>query len=144
MTDDGAGDAQPTEGTPPAGEVYDWYRRGLDLLESRNPDAAAQLLERALEAEPSSSSVREAYARALFDARRYELAQEQFAVLAEREPQDDYARFGLGFTRYHLGDLEGAAQHLAMAVAMRPDRPDYTRALQQVQATLRAREERPS
>ncbi|RKS77844.1 tetratricopeptide repeat protein [Motilibacter peucedani] len=125
-----------------AAEVYDWYKRGLELLSGGSADAAAQLLERAVEREPGSASLREAYARALSDARRYSLAAEQWALLVNSEPHDDYARFGLGYTRYRLGDVEGAAEHLAMAVTMRPDRDDYRRALQQARATLRAREER--
>lgn len=122
--------------------VYDWYQRGLELLASGSADAAALLFERAVAAEPTTSSLREAWARALSDARRFAEAAEQFQVLVEREPHDDYARFGLGYTRFRLGDIEGAAQHLAMAVTMRPDRQDYARALDQARATLRAREER--
>lgn len=126
----------------PGGELYEWYQRGLSLLAGGNADAAAQVLERAVTQDPDSASLREAWARALFDARRYESAAEQFGVLVEIHPQDDYARFGLGLTRYRLGDVEGAAEHLAMAVTMRPDRRDYVRALKEARATLRAREER--
>ena len=56
----------------PEGDVYDWYRRGLELLKQRNPAAAAQLLERAAAAEPTSRSITEALARAQFDTGRYE------------------------------------------------------------------------
>ncbi|NHC14229.1 tetratricopeptide repeat protein [Motilibacter deserti] len=128
-------------GQPPAGEVYDWYVRGLALLDGGSPEAAAQLLEHAHLQEPGSNSIREALARALFDARRYVAAGEQFAELAEREPDNDYARFGLGLARYRLGEFDAAVSHLSMAVAMRPGRPEYVQALREAQATVKAREE---
>ena len=37
----------------PAGEVYDWFVRGRTLLESGNPQAAAELLRHARTHEPS-------------------------------------------------------------------------------------------
>ena len=49
---------------PPEGGVYDWYQRGLQLLDDGNPEAAAILLARAAEAEPQSRSILEARARA--------------------------------------------------------------------------------
>ena len=52
----------PPEDVLPRGEVYDWYIRGADLLESGNPAAAVQLLTHAASAEPESRSVREALA----------------------------------------------------------------------------------
>ena len=56
---------------PPAGEAYDWYRRGTALLEQGNAAAAAELLAWAARAEPEAASIREAWARALFDAGRF-------------------------------------------------------------------------
>ena len=41
----------------PSGEVYDWYVRGVELLETGNPAAAVQLLAHAATAEPESRSV---------------------------------------------------------------------------------------
>ena len=124
----------------PSGGVYDWYRRGLELLGSGNADAAAQLLSRAHAAEPGSGQVLEALARALFDARRYPEAQAAFTQLAEARPDDDYARFGLGLTLSRRGDFEAAVQHLSLAATMRPDRRPYAEALRHVRATLDARE----
>ena len=49
----------------PAGDVYDWYTRGMRLLAAGDAAAAAALLEHAARAEPASCSVREALARAL-------------------------------------------------------------------------------
>jgi len=57
---------QRVESSPPApdGDAYSWYRRGLDLLSRGSAAAAAQLLQRAAEAEPGSRSVLEALGRA--------------------------------------------------------------------------------
>ncbi len=126
----------------PAGEVYDWYRRGLALLDSGNPEAAAHLLERAHLGEPDSMSIREALARALFDAGRYERAADSFGSIIATRPDDDYARFGLGLALSRLGRPDAAVEHLALAAAMRPQRREYREALQQARATLRARGKR--
>jgi tetratricopeptide (TPR) repeat protein len=127
----------------PSGEVYDWYVRALALLESGNPEAAASLLGHARAEEPSSASVLEALARSVFDARRYEEAAALFAELIEVQPDNDYARFGLGLARVRLGDHAGAVEQLALAVAMRPQRRDYEQALREARATLRFREQGP-
>ena len=130
-------------GGQPSGEVYDWYVRAVALLESGNPEAAAALLAHARAEEPSSASVLEALARAVFDARRYEEAAEHFTALIEAQPDNDYARFGLGLSRMRSGDQAGAVEQLALAVAMRPNRRDYEQALKEARATLRFREQSP-
>lgn len=127
--------------TAPAGEAYDWYRRGSALLDQGNAAAAAELLSWAVVAEPEAASVRETYARALFDARRFADAEQQFRSLVYLVPDDDYARFGLGLALWRLRRFPEAAEQLAMATVMRPDRTEYSAALRQVRATLAAREE---
>ncbi|WP_020577476.1 tetratricopeptide repeat protein [Actinopolymorpha alba] len=125
----------------PAGDVYDWYNRGLELLKSGNHAAAAQLLSHARAAEPTSKSIREALARALFNCRQYAGSAETFEGLVQENPADDYAHFGLGLALSRLGDHGAAAPHLAMAAAMSPGSEHYAKALRQVRATLKAREE---
>jgi Flp pilus assembly protein TadD len=125
----------------PAGDAYDWFRRGSALLESGNPAAAAELLRWAASEEPTAHSIREALARALFDARRFDEAAREFGVLVDLAPDDDYARFGLGMSLWRLRRFPTAADHLAMAAVMRPDRAEYSAALRQVRATLAARED---
>ena len=122
------------DGNGPEGGVYEWYRRGLDLLSNGDPAAAATLLTRVAEAEPGSRSVREALARAQYDAGRYAEAVGTFRELTVRNPADDYAQFGLGLAASRAGDLDLAAEHLALAVAMRPDLGHYSRALRGVRA----------
>src|SRR5947208_1439842 len=61
--DEGAG---PPPDVLPKGEVYDWYTRGVSLLEGGDSAAAVVLLTHVAEAEPMSRSVREALARSQF------------------------------------------------------------------------------
>ncbi|MDQ1695821.1 MAG: hypothetical protein QOJ03_1174 [Frankiaceae bacterium] len=125
-------DSPPT--TPPSGDVLEWYRRGVRLLEAGNPAAAAALLEHVVRAEPDLRSVREALARAQFDSGALDLARENFAAIVADNPTDDYAQFGLGLAASRLGDFEDAIEHLALAVAMRPDNRDYAAALRHARA----------
>ena len=128
---------QPT--VTPAGSVYDWYVRGLELLAAGNPAAAAALLEHAHHAEPGSRSIREALARAQNGAGAFSRARESFAAIVAESPSDDYAHFGLGLASARLGDHAGAVEHLALACAMRPDNRDYEAALQRARAARAAR-----
>ncbi|WP_131787074.1 tetratricopeptide repeat protein [Protofrankia symbiont of Coriaria ruscifolia] len=123
-------------GGSPGGEVYDWYTRGVALLDRGNANAAVQLLAHAVAAEPGSRSVREALARAQFDAGQYGAARESFAWIVDHDPTDDYAQFGLGMAARRTGDLRAAVEHLALAVAMRPDLGHYGQALRGVRAAL--------
>lgn len=120
-------------------DTYQLYQRGLDLLGRGSAAAAAQLLARAAAAEPQSRSVLEALARAQFDAGQYGAAAGNFRRIVDASPSDDYAQFGLGLALARTGDHGAAAEHLALAAAMRPNMRHYTDALRSVRATLRAR-----
>ncbi len=120
--------------TSPEGDVYEWYQRGVELLRNGDPAAAATLLARASAAEPGSRSILEALARAQYDAGRYQEAVISFTALTAVGPTDDYAHFGLGLAASRAGELRLAAEHLALAVAMRPDLGHYARALRGVRA----------
>jgi tetratricopeptide (TPR) repeat protein len=121
-------------------DAHAWYLRGMELLGRGSPAAAAQVLQRASAAEPQSRSVREALARAQFDAGRYAEAADNFRMIVEASPSDDYANFGLGLALARTGDHAAAAEYLALAAAMRPEAMHYTEALHSVRATLRARD----
>jgi predicted Zn-dependent protease len=135
------GRTQPADrpSVPDGMDTYSLYRRGLDLLGRGSAAAAVQLLERAAAAEPGSRSVLEALARAQFDAGRYAEAAGSFRQIVEASPSEDYAQFGLGLALARSGNPGAAAEHLALAAAMRPDLRHYTDALRQVRATLRFR-----
>jgi tetratricopeptide (TPR) repeat protein len=137
-------DHDSSRDTPDSGPVndadtYQLYQRGLDLLGRGSAAAAAQLLARAAEAEPQSRSVLEALARAQFDAGQYSAAAGNFRRIVDASPSDDYAQFGLGLALARTGDHGAAAEHLALAAAMRPNLRHYTDALRSVRATIRAR-----
>ncbi len=123
----------------PVGEVYDWYVRGVELLEGGNAAAAVQLLSHASAAEPASRSVRESLARAQFDAGMYAEAKESFAMIIAINPTDDYAQFGMGLAAAKEGLLQEAVEHLALAAAMRPDITHYATALRGARAALSAK-----
>ena len=129
----------PATDCGPPDDTYDLYRRGLDLLDKGSAAAAAQLLERASAAEPDSRSILEALGRAQFGTKHYEAAAGSFRRNVDASPTDDYAQFGLGLALSRSGDHSAAAEHLALAAAMRPDLRHYTEALRSVRATLRAR-----
>lgn len=133
----GGDDDQPYDGAP-AGESYDWYVRGLSLLESGDAAAAVQVLAHAATAEPQSRAAREALARAQFDAGLYAEARESFAWIITADPTDDYAQFGLGLAAARTGDFRTAVEHLSLAAAMRPDVAHYNMALRGARAALRS------
>ncbi|MFF4653425.1 tetratricopeptide repeat protein [Streptomyces sp. NPDC001380] len=143
----GAADGADPGGAPGGGDgaddprehVYEWFRRGSLLLAQGSAAAAEQLLARAAAAEPGSRSIRETLARAQFDAGSYAAALENFRAVALADPSDDYAQFGWGLAAARTGDFEVSAEHLALAVAMRPTSDHYRAALRQTRATLRAR-----
>jgi Flp pilus assembly protein TadD len=129
----------PDSGSVNNADTYQLYQRGLDLLGRGSAAAAAQLLARAADAEPQSRSVLEALARAQFDAGQYQESAGNFRRIVDASPSDDYAQFGLGLALSRTGDHGAAAEHLALAAAMRPNLRHYTDALRNVRATLRAR-----
>ena len=122
----------------PSGEMYDWFIRGVDLLESGDTNAAVQLLQHCAQAEPESRQVREALARAQFDVGMYDEARENFSWIISVDPADDYAQFGLGLAATKAGDLPSAVEHLALAAAMRPAIAYYSTALRGARAALTA------
>jgi len=115
---------------------YETLQRGLWLLDSGNAAAAATVLERLVADEPRSASVLEALARAQFTAGRPGAAARTFEVLAEVQPDSDYARFGWGQSLRRIGRVKQAAEQLALAVALNPDRPEYATALARVRDLL--------
>jgi Flp pilus assembly protein TadD len=123
-----------TEVAQPAGDVYEWYTRGMSLLAAGDAAAAASLLEHAARAEPESRSVREALARAQYDSGAFDRARDNFAANVADSPTDDYAHFGLGLANQRIGDLDAACEHLAIAAAMRPENKHYATALRSARA----------
>ncbi|MCU1674184.1 MAG: hypothetical protein JWN77_2297 [Frankiales bacterium] len=128
----------PPEDVVPQGEMYDWYIRGVELLDSGDSTSSVQLLQHVATSEPESRMVREALARAQFDAGLYEEALANFEWIIAINPADDYSQFGLGLAATKMGDLRKAVDHLALAAAMRPDVTHYALALRGARAALTA------
>ena len=126
---------------PPDGGPYEWWQRGVELLERGDAAAAAVLLERTVEADSRSASGWEALGRASYDAGRFHRAAEAFSKLLEIAPDSHYGHFALGLSLTRLDRFERGVEHLAMASAMRPDRHEYTDRLRQARATLQARKD---
>lgn len=106
-------------------DVYQLFRRGVALLESRDYHQAAVPLRQARDAAPDKTSVREALGRALFHAQEYEEAAAEFAAVVEHAPTNDYALFCLGRSLQQLGRHADSLPPLAQAAGLRPDRRDY-------------------
>ena len=105
--------------------AYELFQNGTRLLEEGNFHAATVPLARARDLEPDKCSIREALGRALFGSRRYSEAAEEFGVIAERAPTNDYALFCLGRALLELGRPKEARKPLALAAQLRPERRDY-------------------
>ena len=105
--------------------VYDLFKKGSELLEAGDFNAAAISLERARTLDPDKGSIREALGRAYFRSARFDKAAEEFAALVERYPVNDYAHFCLGRSLEKTGRLREARRHAVLAAGMRPDRADY-------------------
>jgi tetratricopeptide (TPR) repeat protein len=101
------------------------YRRGIELLEERDFEHAAEHLERAARDAPEKSSVREALGRAYFSCGRFAAAAVEFEAVVDTHQADDYAHFCLGRALSKTGETERARHHLALASNLRPDRHDY-------------------
>jgi predicted Zn-dependent protease len=132
-TDSGAG-----EPGRPEGDVYDWYMRGLALLDSGDAAAAATLLQHAHAREPQSRSIRESLGRALLGAGDHAAAVAIFSQLASEDPADDFAHFGWGKAAMALGDLRVAREQFALATAMRPANPAYAAALRSARQAMQS------
>jgi TolA-binding protein len=106
-------------------ETYELFQRGRAHLQRGDNAQATVSLEKAKRREPDKASIREALGRALFHARRYDRAAEEFQAVAARTPTNDYALFCLGRSMQLLGRHREACKPLALACSLRPEREDY-------------------
>jgi tetratricopeptide (TPR) repeat protein len=106
-------------------DVYDLFTRGTELLEAGHHHQAVIPLSRARDLDPDKTSIREALGRALFGARRYEQAADEFEAVIDRAPTNDFALFCLGRCLQMLGRHAEARKPLALAACMQPGRRDY-------------------
>ena len=119
--------SQPAAGL--SGTARRWYLLAAEHHGAGRPDRAADLLVSALAREPSQGCLREALARAQYDAKRYLAARTTFAAMTAIDPADHFALFGLGLAETRLLAFEAAARHFQRALRLRPDELRYQLAL---------------
>lgn len=119
------------------GRVRIWYLRAAEHHDTGRPDRAAELLVSAVRVEPSLGCLREALARAQYDAGQYLAARTTFTAMTALDPVDHYALFGLGLAETRLGAHAAAVRHLERAVHLHTGDPRYAIALEQARAALR-------
>ncbi|MCX6408048.1 MAG: tetratricopeptide repeat protein [Propionibacteriales bacterium] len=108
-------------------DVFDAFRLGEELLESRYPRDAARVLRRVVEDSPGNASAWELLARAHFAAAQLRPAEEAFRRLVELEPTSGWAHTALGLTLDRQSrHREGALMH-RVAAAMGESARDASR-----------------
>lgn len=128
-----------SEQVPDPGFVYDLYQQGRRHLERGNANAAAEVLELAVEHEPEQASLHELLGRAYFGTARISRAREEFSRALDLDPTDAYAHFGVGRCFEREGNLPQAAKFYKLACALE-ERADYRSALGRVRDRLDSRQ----
>src|SRR5436190_21198295 len=105
--------------------AYELVERAREFLRSGHPHQAAMLLGEAKLLEPDKGSIRELLGRALYLSGRAARARREFAKAVQIDPVNDYAHYGLALSCARTGQRTRAIAHLKLALAMRPDAPEY-------------------
>lgn len=99
----------------------DVYHEAWRLLEDRSPRQALEILDPALESEPTSSGLRTLRAWAYFQSAQLSKAESDLVRLVEECPSDLWARFALGRVLERQSRYDEALPHLRLAAAMSGD-----------------------
>ena len=124
--------------------AYDLLQRGHALLDGHHFAQAAIVLERADRLEPGKGSILEALGRAYFNSGQTDRARGTFEGLLEVDPSSHYAHYAIGQCLKRLGRIDRARTHLRLAVALSPDDPLYSGALERLPPARRPQNDRPS
>ena len=106
-------------------EAYDHFQEGQRRLRGGKAAEATVELEKAKELEPRKASIREALGIAYFRLRRWREAEEEFRVVLDLSPTDDYAHYALGRTLEKQGRDAEANGHYKLASSMAPGNERY-------------------
>jgi tetratricopeptide (TPR) repeat protein len=108
------------------------YRVGFDLLSRRAPEEALEVLEPALEEDPTNTGLRMLRAWAFLIRVQLGPAEAELRVLVEERPDDDWLRFALGRALERQSKYAEALPHLRLAAAMSAD-PEHELAVLRVE-----------
>lgn len=111
------------------------YGVAFDLLGRREPKAALEVLEPALEEEPGNTGLRSLRAWAYLMRAQLQKAEAELASLVEENPGDDWARHALGRALERQSKYAEALPHLRLAAAMTGD-PEHEAAVLRVERRL--------
>lgn len=101
--------------------AYEWFSRGMELLENGDVHQSALALERAKREEPDAASIREGLGRAYLSMRRFASAAEEFRRVTEIAPTNHYAHYCLARALRAMGDARGARRHVKLARCLGSD-----------------------
>lgn len=107
--------------SPGAKHPADAYAQAWSLIEASAPLKAIEVLDPALEAEPTSASLRTLRAWAYFKSAQLHRAEADLVVLVEEAPTDVWARFALGRVLERQSRYADALPHLRLAAVMSGD-----------------------
>jgi tetratricopeptide (TPR) repeat protein len=113
-------------------ELTEYERAGI-YFEMNDPAEAARILEPLAADEPRNVSVRLLLARAYYHSAQLRRAEAEFRAVAELDPVEDYAIFGLGRALERQSRHAEALPCFRMAAAMRPG-PEYLDTLNRAEA----------
>jgi predicted Zn-dependent protease len=111
------------------------YGVAYDLLARREPAAALEVIDPALELEPGNRGLRSLRAWAYLIRAQLSKAEAELVVLVEERPDDDWARHALGRALERQSRLSEALPHLRLAAAMTGD-PEHEAAVLRVERKL--------
>ncbi len=104
-----------------------------ELLRDRGQhESAAKVVMVGLDLHPGLADAHDLYARILVDMGQYQRAYDEWMAAVEFDPRHCGARKGLGFLCYRWRDIDGALEHLELALASDPNDPAVVRALKTV------------
>ena len=122
----------PSFGATSGHHPADAYQQAWGLIEASAPLKAIEILTPAIEAEPTSASLRTLRAWAYFKSAQLQRAEADLVVLVEESPTDVWARFALGRVLERQSRYADALPHLRLAAAMSGD-PEHELAVLRVE-----------
>jgi predicted Zn-dependent protease len=118
-----------------ANHPADVYHRAWQLLEDRAPKQAIEILDPAIEAEPTSASLRTLRAWAYFQSAQLAKAEAELTTLVDDCPSDLWARFALARVLERQSRYADALPHMRLAAVMSGD-PEHEAGVLRVERLL--------